>query len=375
MTFLDGGILVGGDTPTVTPIPTTAVPILSVPITIVGGFPVMTLPENYAEYNLLGFTYIENTNAIIPYALDLNYIKEHATLAIAPDYFAAEIQWDRTARTLTGVDYATFHNAFLYTGVGDSSGDGMVTPIETPRTVKGQHVATLGISGTFTGYEQFGGWDLINPVQTWTRFEHENYLGTHHADPVIISGTHQIGHFYYRTSDNQWRGIFQNGGLAWEDWNLRAATGVDLGSDRGAFDSESEANDDLFTPETLVNWAFFDGHYWVYGGFRLLDGLLHISDTEDGISDAIVNLPVTLVSDAQLGYLLELYEGEIVRRSYFLPQGNKPAADLGAVIDGNTLYINFFDFQITTWLSIVGDDPVTIETPAAYELRLYIAEN
>ena len=74
------------------------------------------------------------------------------------------------------------------------------TPIETPRTVKGQHVATLGISGTFTGYEQFGGWDLINPVQTWERFEHENYLGTHHADPVIISGTHQVGHFFYRTS-------------------------------------------------------------------------------------------------------------------------------------------------------------------------------
>ena len=108
--------------------------------------------------------------------------------------------------------------------------------------------------------------------------------------------------------------------------------------DRGAFDSESEANDDLFTPDTLTNWAFFDGHYWVYGGFRLFDGLLHISDTADGISDAIVNLPVTLVSDAQLGYLLELYEGEIVRRSYFLPQGNKPAEDLGAVIDGNTLY-------------------------------------
>ena len=249
------------------------------------------------------------------------------------------------------------------------------TPIETPRTVKGQHLATLGISGTFTGYEQFGGWDLINPVQTWTRFEHENFLGTHHADPTIISGTHQIGHFYYRTSDNQWRGIFQNGGLAWADWNLRSGAGVDLGSDRGAFDSESEANDDLFTPETLVNWAFFDGHYWVYGGFRLFDGLLHISDTADGISDAIVNLPVTFVSDVQLGYLLELFEGETVIGSYLLPQGNKPAADLGAVIDGNTLYINFFDFQITTWLSIVGDDPVTIETPAAYELRLYVAEN
>ena len=98
-----------------TPVSPMALPI-SVPITIVGGFPVMTLPENYAEYNLLGFTYIENTNAIIPYVLDMNYIKEHATLAIAPDYFAAEIQWDRTARTLTGVDYATFHSAFIYSG-------------------------------------------------------------------------------------------------------------------------------------------------------------------------------------------------------------------------------------------------------------------
>ena len=94
-----------------------------------------------------------------------------------------------------------------------------------------------------------------------------------------------------------------------------------------------------------------------------------------GISDAIVNLPVTFVSDVQLGYLLELFKGETVIGSYLLPQGNKPAADLGAVIDGNTLYINFFDFQITTWLSIVGDDPVTIETQAAYELRLYVAEN
>ena len=35
-------------------------------------------------------------------------------------------------------------------------------------------------------------------------------------------------------------------------------------------------------PETLVNWAFFDGHYWVYGGFRLFDGLRITYSRHDG---------------------------------------------------------------------------------------------
>ena len=136
MSILDGGFLVGGDTPNPNPTPNpNAVPIASVPIDNTGTLPIMTLPENYTEYNLLGFTYLEASDtgdAIIPYVLDLNYVKEFESLNIAPDYFAAQIAWDRTARTLTGVDYATFHNASLYTGVGDSSGDGMVTPEPEP---------------------------------------------------------------------------------------------------------------------------------------------------------------------------------------------------------------------------------------------------
>ena len=110
MSILDGGFLIGGETP----MPTPALP-TSVPIDNSGTLPVMTLPEDYAEYNLLGFTYIDG-DAILPYALDLNYIKGHEMLTIAPDYSASPIQWQGVARTLTGVQDAAFHDAFIYRG-------------------------------------------------------------------------------------------------------------------------------------------------------------------------------------------------------------------------------------------------------------------
>ena len=246
--------------------------------------------------------------------------------------------------------------------------DTPVTPVDTPRHVKGQHIATLGFDGIYEHGQLISGWQLVNPIQTWIRFEHENYLGTHHADPVIISGTHQIGHFYYRTSDNQWRGIFQNGGLAWEDWNLRSATGVDMGSDRGAFDSDADASDNLFNPDTLTNWAFFDAHYWVYRGERLFDGTFYIEN------DAVI-LPDAVVSSVQLGYLFEMQKDAEVIGSFLLLQGNSGISTTVLKIGTTIVRLNFDDYQVTARIATVDSQPITVDTNDNYTLKIYIAEN
>ena len=112
MSILAGGILVDGDTPT--PTPTTAVPIVSVPITEVGGQSTLTLPANYVDYNLLGFTYRVDDTVWLPYVIDLNYIKTQATLEVAFDYTVNTVNWVRGARTLTSPEYGKFHDAWLY---------------------------------------------------------------------------------------------------------------------------------------------------------------------------------------------------------------------------------------------------------------------
>ena len=251
-------------------------------------------------------------------------------------------------------------------------------PISTPRHVKGIHIARLGFDGTYTYFQQLDDWELVNPIQTWIRFEHENYLGTHHADPVIISGTHQVGHFYFRTSDNQWRGIFQNGGLSWQDWNLRSATGVDLGSDRGAFDSEADASNNLFQPDTLTNWAFFDGHYWVYRGERLFDGQIYIEN------EGVIILPHAVISTVQLGYLFEMTRVEIANEnnveivgSFISLQGNTTQSAAVFQIGGTLVTLSFVEIKVIARTITEDRQPTEISDIDGYryELNMYIAEN
>ena len=71
----------------------------------------------------------------------------------------------------------------------------------------------------------------------------------------------------------------------------------------------------IHTRTHLSNWAFFDGHYWVYGGERLFDGTFYIED------DAVI-LPDAVVSSVQLGFLFEMQKDAEVIGSFLLLQGN-----------------------------------------------------
>ena len=101
-----------------------AVPIASVDINA----HILTLPQNYAEYNMMGFT-MSYSGFKIAYAIDINPLKTATTgdyLGVSPGApFHSLFEWDSAARTLTGLaGQTTFEDAYLYTGTGDSSGMG-----------------------------------------------------------------------------------------------------------------------------------------------------------------------------------------------------------------------------------------------------------
>ena len=102
-----------------------AVPIAAVDINA----HILTLPQNWAEYNMMGFTMLY-AGFQIAYAIDINPLKTATTgdyLGVSPGApFHSLFEWDSAARTLTGLaGQTTFEDAYLYTGTGDSSGGGM----------------------------------------------------------------------------------------------------------------------------------------------------------------------------------------------------------------------------------------------------------
>ena len=77
---------------------------------------VMTLPADWENYNMIGFTLAKGV-ATVPYVMDLGYMKSGISNT---DYFGPEatyrnlFAWDSTALTLTGNAGDVFSNAQLY---------------------------------------------------------------------------------------------------------------------------------------------------------------------------------------------------------------------------------------------------------------------
>ena len=116
------------------------------------------------------------------------------------------------------------------------------------------------------------------------------------SDPTIVSGVNNDNHFYYRSTDSQWRGILDiNGTLHWEDANLRSELGNANARDLGEFASASDAFAGVQS-ETFDNYAFFDGAWYNLQGRELFNGKIWVSDLVNfrgTFVDGRVNIPKT----------------------------------------------------------------------------------
>ena len=271
MSFLDGGILVGGDTPTPTPTPTPAVPILS-----------------------------------------------------------------------------------------------------TDRTLKGQAVAKLTISGqSVTALQNIENWELIGASNHWVRFSADRFFGVHRADPAIISGTHAVGDYYFNRDTEIWRGIFLQGNiLFWDNWTLQSALNDANVRFLGVFTLKALADAAVASIDN-ENYAFFDGNVRKLQG----DGVLGVTVADTGVvpdvrADASVVFPDTFISETNLGCVVEIRSDAHVVRSFYYPFGISSAA-VPTSLDTLTLETSFRAGVFTVLAYATVDLPATPEIV----IDIYIAEN
>ena len=253
----------------------------------------------------------------------------------------------------------------------------------TPNDIKDLHIATLNVvPRAYSGIDYLEGWTIIDGTLRWVLFENDRYLGDFEADPTIIDEMHDDSHFYYRTSDNQWRGIIDlNNVLAWENTTLALELSDNTLRDLGEFDSQSEASENV-ADETLDNYAYFEGAWYTLQGRELFDGKIYVDDyTGFGgtpTPNGKINIPKTRLSDDHIGYFFELREGSTVVHEVWLPLGIGSTAQPGLIGEDST-----FSGAVTMLIGFAGGDFITVYASRSFtiaatdnvSIRAYLAKN
>ena len=249
-------------------------------------------------------------------------------------------------------------------------------PVPEEPDVQGQELARLDIVGTFGTYAYIGEWQLVNPIPYWKRFTHDKYYGEHASDLDIASSLYnfEVGDFYYRTSDNQWRGVFDIGGvLTWDDWRLRAALNNADAEDLHVHTDAQDAYDSIGTfNRDLTYYAFFGGHYYEFERLGLFDNQTFV-DYEFGVGDA-VQLPQHRPTDTTNGFIVEVKKDGNTLFDLFIPQGAVNIRTAFTNVRGeDQLYIDVGATGVVSVRSAQANTTFTADE--GFTAHLYIAEN
>lgn len=215
--------------------------------------------------------------------------------------------------TIKDVGAATFTSDDIEFCIHEAIVSG-VNRIETPapKKVKGDLIAFCVIDGTYRRSAVIGGWQLQgDTTPVWETYEDANYQGALAADPSTAGLS--TGAYYYRTTDNQWRGLFTQGlNLVWADWTLTEARAAGISVDLGERTDGQAAYDAISNfVATSHYFAFFDGEYKQFEHLALFNGEFYLNE-RSSVANAEVRYGLKSYSDTHLGYILELErEGEI----------------------------------------------------------------
>lgn len=256
------------------------------------------------------------------------------------------------------------------------------TPIVTPdsRVLRGELLGSLTLEAREhsrrVGLEN---WVLNNPMPRWLPLEHAGYRGVHFTNPVIISGDHQIGDFFYKPNSDEWRGIFEQGGtLFWDAWNLRAALGNENAFDLGEYNTGQEAYDSI-NDHDRDNYAFFDNGYFLQAGLGSYDGRVYVRDFDLGVNtsaDALLATPNQPLSDTQSGYIVEVTQGN-QKGTLLYHAFNASHTTVVIYSPDEVLGVLFSLYReaegIGYYLRTLTD--ITLPATPVYKVSVYIAEN